>query len=442
MLKWALSWKKAVVMIKKSIFFLSSLLLVFLHTNHITAEAAGTIQIAVNKANIRSEPSNTASVIAQADRNEQFQVLQEKFGWYEVQLPGSRTGWVAGYIVGNGVPNIGDAKMGTVSADHVHVRNSPSLSAGIIGKLHKGDQVTVTSESNGWANITYRNQSAWVSRQYIQFSGEASANKSESSGANGFAYISTDQTNLRAGADTSAPVITKGSPGERYPIVGREGDWYKITLASGREAYVASWVVSSGKNTSATVNPAAKSVSQAPGLAGKTIVLDAGHGGHDPGAANDTGVSEKQLTMKTAKRLEQKLNAAGANVILTREDDQYVTLDSRASAANNSNADAFISVHYDSSTNPDANGVTAYYHHGYQYDLASNVNQTLDESLSLNNRGTRFGDYHVIRENSRPAALLELGYLSNPQEGQYVTTDSYQELVSNSIYNGLESYFE
>ena len=146
--------------------------------------------------------------------------------------------------------------------------------------------------------------------------------------------------------------------------------------------------------------------------------------------------------MQTAKRLQQKLSAAGANVILTRSDDQYVNLDSRASAANNNNADAFISIHYDSAANPEANGVTAYYHHGYQYDLASSVNEVLNSSLSLNNKGTRFGNYHVIRDNSRPATLLELGYLSNPHEGQYIVTDSYQELVSNSIYNGLQSYFK
>lgn len=425
-------------MIKRSIVFLASLFLVFLHTNHMTVEAASTIQIAVNKANIRSEPTNTASVIAQADRNEQFQVLQEKFGWYEVQLPSGRTGWVAGYIVGNGVKNIENAKKGTISADHVHVRNNPTLSANIIGKLHTGDRVSVIDEKNGWVNITYRGQNAWISQQYIRFPEKVKANKSQP-GTSGFAYISADQTNLRASAGTSAPVITKGSPGERYPIIGQEGDWYKIMLASGREAYVASWVVSSNKSTAAKAKP---DENPATGLSGKTIVLDAGHGGYDPGTANGAGISEKQLTMQTTKRLQQKLRAAGANVILTRSEDQYVNLDSRASAANSNNADAFISIHYDSSTKPDANGVTTYYHHGYQQNLASRVNQTLARSLSLANRGSRFGDYHVIRENSSPAALLELGYLSNPHEGHYVTTDSYQELVSNSIYHGLESYFD
>src|SRR5690606_34670159 len=119
----------------------------------------------------------------------------------------------------------------------------------------------------------------WISKEFIRIGGTENRNKSESPG--GFAYISTDKTNLRASADISAPVITKGSPGERYPIVGKEGDWYKITLASGREAYVASWVVSFNKanapsKTEAAIKPANKTF----GLSGKTIVLDAGHGGY------------------------------------------------------------------------------------------------------------------------------------------------------------------
>ena len=209
----------------------------YFFTYNITAKAASTIHIAVNKANIRSEPSNTANIVAKASRNEQFQVLQEKFGWYKVQLPSGGTGWIAGYIVDNGGQSIGMTKKGKITTDNVHVRSNPSLSSNIIGKLHKGDPVTVTGENNGWANVTYSNQSAWISKQFIQFGGAAQANKNESSGTGGFAYISNDQTNLRAGADTSAPVITKGSAGERYPIVGQEGDWYKITTASGREAY-------------------------------------------------------------------------------------------------------------------------------------------------------------------------------------------------------------
>ncbi len=410
-----------------------------LYINLLKAEAAeAVVQIEVLKANIRSEPANTADIIAKAERNDRFKVLQEKFGWYEIQLPNGGSGWIAGYIVGVESHHSENGKQATITSDHVHVRSHPSISANIIGKLHKGDQVTYTKEQNGWMNITYNNQSAWISKQFLRFP-ETSKQDTQSGG---FAYISTDKTNLRSGADTSAPIITKGSTGERYPIIGQEGDWYKITLASGRDAYVAGWVVSLDGNSQSQAAPTMNETNRTSGLSGKTIVLDAGHGGHDPGTANHTGVSEKQLTMQTAQRLQQKLSDAGAKVILTRSDDRYVTLDARVSSANRHNADAFISLHYDSSVNPEANGVTAYYYHGYQYDLASNVNQVLESALSLNNRGIRSGNYHVIRENTRPATLLELGYLSHPDEGQYVTSDSYQELVTNSIYNGLQSYFK
>ncbi|MFD1706144.1 N-acetylmuramoyl-L-alanine amidase [Siminovitchia sediminis] len=418
------------------------MLIVLLHIPWISADAAGgTVQVAVHKANIRSAPSDTASVVAQADRYDRLKVLQEKFGWYQVQLTNGTTGWVAGYIVSPGGTanknkDTNRGQQAQVTANDVNVRSHPSLSGAIIGKLHSGDPVTIHSESNGWVQITYQNQQAWISKQFIRFAGETNQHPSA-----GFAYISTDSTNLRARADLSAPVVTKGSAGERYPIAGQEGDWYKITLASGQTAYVASWVVSTEKTAAPAKSAGHSSSSAGTGLAGKTIVIDAGHGGYDPGTSNSAGVTEKQLTMQTAQRLKEKLKAAGANVILTRTGDYFVSLPARTSTSHSYNADAFISLHYDSSQHRSANGVTAYYYHGYQHDLARSINQVLDSSLHIKNRGTRIGNYQVIRNNNRPAALLELGYLSNPYEGRYVTTHSYQEQVANSIYHGLQSYF-
>ncbi|KAB7707412.1 SH3 domain-containing protein [Bacillus aerolatus] len=412
---------------------------------------SGTIQIAVNKANVRSEPSKTASVIAQADRNEQYQVMKEKYGWYQIQLANGKKGWVAGYIVikGSGgtqqaVKGTSSKKTGTITADNLHVRNSPSLSAGIMGKLHIGDQVTVAGTKNDWVNITYKSQDAWVNKQFIRIN-EANKLSNTQASVDGFAVILHDRTNIRSAAGVSSSVVTKGSQGERYPIIGREGDWYKITLASGRQAYVASWVVSVNGEGNASTAPSAQTTqpnaSRSTSLQGKTIVLDPGHGGKDPGATSMKGTFEKYLTMQTSQLLYQKLTKAGATVILTRSNDSYVSLPSRVSASNHLKADAFISIHYDSTYHAGANGFTTYYKHGYQETLAKSVNKELTRTLPLKDRGTRQGDYYVIRENSQPAILLELGYLSNPREGSLIVTTPYQESVTNSIYNGLNSYF-
>ena len=406
--------------------------------------ASDGIAVAVDKANIRSEPIRTAPVISQAIRNEQFAVVQEKRGWYQIRLSNGNLGWIAGYLTNNTTSkHIHHPKRtATVNGDHVHVRNGPSLSFQIIGKLQKGDELEVIGKEGDWAHVLYKGKKAWVSGQYLQFGG-----KTNESGLP-FAVITTSGTNIRSHPSTASEVVVKASEGERYPITGRVGDWYEIRTASWKEAYVARWVVETQGSNDAQlperkVNNATKvasaSVHYSDRLAGKTIVLDPGHGGFDPGTSSTGGVPEKQLTLDTTRLLEQKLRQAGANVQLTRSNDRYVSLRNRVESARQ--ADAFISIHYDSSYDSGAKGFTAYFYNGDQHELANHIHNQLDHASPLSNRGVRKGDYFVIRENSRPAALLELGYLSNPQESVFVVTPSYQDLVTNSIVKGLQSYF-
>ncbi|KMY54862.1 hypothetical protein AC623_13725 [Bacillus sp. FJAT-27231] len=432
-----------------------ALLLSLLPTVMVSAEGTHhTIEIAVNKANVRSEPSMSASLVGQAERGKQYTVLKEKYDWYQIQLANGTKGWVAGYIVKKArasfqrdeqgqVKSISTNRSATVLADDLNVRNEPSLSADVIGKLHIGDQVPVEKVQNDWVHIRYKGQAAWVSRQFVRVASndqEQAASKNEAA-ADGFAVILYDGTNLRSDASTSSSIVARGSQGERYPIHARVGDWYKISLSSGQQAFVASWVVSVNGEAGSESSSSEPTANHTPGLRGKTIILDPGHGGVDAGTTGMQGTFEKFITLKTADRLYNKLRQAGANVILTRSDDQYVSLPSRVAIARYHHADAFISLHYDSTHQVGANGFTTYYYHNNHKQLAKNVNDKLEQSLPMKNRGVRRGDYYVLRENSQPAILLELGYLSNPQEATAVVTNPYQELITNGVYNGLSSYF-
>lgn len=414
------------------------------------------VEIAVNKANVRSEPNMSASLVGQANRGKRYIVLKERYDWYQIQLDNGVKGWVAGYIVnktdassersraGNEeqAQSAGTGKSATILADGLNVRNEPSLSAGVIGKLHIGDQVPVKKIRNDWVNIRYKGQNAWVSRQFVRLSSESEQSTSHSeTAADGFAVILYNGTNLRSSASTSASVAARGSQGERYPIQARVGDWYKIGLASGQQAFVASWVVSVNGESPSENSSSEPAADRTPGLQGKTIILDPGHGGMDAGTTGMNGTFEKFITLKTADRLYNKLRQAGANVILTRSGDQYISLPSRVATAKYHHADAFISLHYDSTYHSGANGFTTYYYHSRHKQLAKDVNRNLEQNLPIKNRGVRRGDYYVLRENSRPSILLELGYLSNPKEASAVVTSPYQELITNGVYNGLSSYF-
>lgn len=312
---------------------------------------------------------------------------------------------------------------GTVTGDHVNVREQPSLNASILGKVHSGEHVRILSSQDGWIQINHENGTAWVSGQYVQTEGTR-----QSAGSDSYVRIQTEGTNLRSSPSTSASIIVKGSIGERYPVSGRSGDWIKIRLASGNEAYVASWVVSSNEKAASS-------------LEGKVIVLDPGHGGMDGGTSGSGGTNEKDVTMQTALKLADELTKSGATVKMTRTGDQFVPLPARTADAGQHMADAFISLHYDGTTNQSASGFTTYYYHDGHKKLARSVNQGLERSLPLSNRGTRTGDYFVLRENEKPAILLELGYLTNPNEESSIVSASYQSKAAAGIRDGLASYF-
>jgi N-acetylmuramoyl-L-alanine amidase len=417
------------------LFFTALLIFIFLEERHSSAKS-DIIQISVDNANVRSEPAMTASVIGSTKRNEQFQVLKEKYDWYQIQLTDGKKGWVASYIVTKGSGNSPapvnsepSSQIGTITADHVNVRDTPSLSASIIGKVNNGDQVNITSTTKGWVQIGYQNETAWVSSRFVR-----SQSAQRTASTDDFVIITNEGTNIRTSPSTSSSVIVKGTSGERYPITGREGEWYKISLVNGNEAYVASWVVSSSNNKTSSAR-------NSNSLNGKVIVLDPGHGGIDGGTTGTQGTIEKNVTLQTAERLAKKLQQEGATVVMTRSTDTYVPLPSRTNHAHYQDADVFISIHYDGSHEKSAAGFTTYYYHQSQKQLANSINNGLANSMSSKNRGIRNGDYFILRENNQPAILLELGYLTNSYEESSIVRESYQQLATNGIYNGLLSYF-
>ncbi|MEW9502335.1 N-acetylmuramoyl-L-alanine amidase family protein [Jeotgalibacillus marinus] len=175
--------------------------------------------------------------------------------------------------------------------------------------------------------------------------------------------------------------------------------------------------------------------------ASPTILIDPGHGGEDPGSIGFSEILEKDLTLETSKILFEKLKEAGVDVKLTREDDRYVSLDERVDLVETYNADALISIHFDSF--PDdrsVGGFTTFYQHKFQKGLGKSINNSLNQSLTLRDRGLKSGDLKVIREIDIPGVLLELGYISNPQEESLIHSEEFKQDVSTAIFNGIMSY--
>jgi N-acetylmuramoyl-L-alanine amidase/putative methionine-R-sulfoxide reductase with GAF domain len=210
------------------------------------------------------------------------------------------------------------------------------------------------------------------------------------------------------------------------------------------------------------------------------IVVDAGHGGWDLGTVGRQGLLEKNVVLEIAQRLGKLLESRlGADVILTRNDDNYIPLDERAGMANQSQADLFISVHANYSDLPSARGVETYYTNVFSapnakdfetrdpdrprnaaavlssaelHDkieqsrrLAASVQRSLYGTLlaqnpGLRDRGVKEASYVVLTETAMPGILAEVSFVSSPTDEQKLRSDEYREQIAEALYKGIARY--
>jgi N-acetylmuramoyl-L-alanine amidase/putative methionine-R-sulfoxide reductase with GAF domain len=217
------------------------------------------------------------------------------------------------------------------------------------------------------------------------------------------------------------------------------------------------------------------------------IVVDAGHGGWDLGTVGRRGLLEKDLVLEIAQRLGKLLESRlGADVIYTRQDDNYIPLDERAEIANQSQADLFVSVHANYSDLPSARGVETYYTNTFsapgskeagskdadshtvagsmkssitpalsQADLhdrieqsrrlAASVQRSMYGTLSVQNpglrdRGIKEAGFVVLTESSMPGILAEVSFVSSPTDEQKLRRDGYREQIAEALYKGIARY--
>lgn len=175
----------------------------------------------------------------------------------------------------------------------------------------------------------------------------------------------------------------------------------------------------------------------------KLIVIDPGHGGHDPGALGKI-LKEKDLTLNIAKKLCGLLKDLGYQVLLTRKADLYVSLADRVRVATSSEADLFISIHLNGSTNLLAAGIETFYGPFNQeaYKVAEAVHKKLLETTKAQDRSVKEGNYWVLLNNIKRAILVEAGFITNTLEETKFNSDQYQYLVAVGIAEGLNSYLQ
>ncbi|MFY4775412.1 SH3 domain-containing protein [Metabacillus sp. RGM 3146] len=422
----------------------------YLSIKQVTAAALKTAKVNASSLNVRSTPSTSGKVVMSLKKNAVVTIVKTQNGWSQVSAS-DKTGWVnAKYLTSAAVsqlppPAPAATVQKKVTATTLNLRATASASGKVLTALKKNEIVSVLKTQGTWSNVkNSKGLTGWAASQYLgsaSVPSVPSTGTSAGSGNTGTAVpasviLKTD-SNIRSGPGTASPVISTLMAGTTLQTYGSSSDWFKVKLPDGKYGWIASWLVSSGGTAPlpGTPAPAPSGV-----LAGKTIVIDAGHGGYDTGTRGRY-TYEKSLTLITSQLVVKKLQNEGANVIYTRNSDTYPTLSERAALSNKSKAGAFISIHYDSG-GPAATGIsTFYYTFAKDSLLASKVHQSVLSAVKLPDRKVSYKNLQVLRDNRYPSILIELGFLSNALEERLITTADYQDKASNGIVQGLKAYF-
>lgn len=174
-----------------------------------------------------------------------------------------------------------------------------------------------------------------------------------------------------------------------------------------------------------------------------TIVIDPGHGGKDSGTQGRSHASEKQIVLDIALELAQLLADRGVNVVMTHSTDRFIELADRAAIAERRKADLFVSIHADFSRNLDASGATVLIGRtaSEQSKRAAWKIKTALQRTGIACRKTRPQRLAVLEDHSRPAVLVECGFLSHHTEAANLNTSWYQSKIAQAIAEGISDYF-
>jgi len=321
-------------------------------------------------------------------------------------------------------------------SDSLNVRSSSSDASAIIGKLSHGTVVEVLGKNGDWLLVKTTFGQGYIHGYFTVPAGTDTPNDNVKPDAPSptsslIGKVTVASLNVRSSESDSASLIDTLKRGQEVQVVRINGYWASIKYGSKTGFVHKSFL----KLINQSSNP----------LKDRIVVVDAGHGGSDPGASAN-GLSEKNVTLDVSKRVEAKLKRAGAKVLMTRSGDSYPSLTARTEYAKKNFAEVFVSIHinagpssasgaetfYDSSTNPNALESKL---------LATYIQNNLVKKADMKDRGVKDARFQVIRNNNVAAVLVELGFVTNSNDAKKLASDKYLEIYAESVYQGLVQYY-
>jgi N-acetylmuramoyl-L-alanine amidase len=173
------------------------------------------------------------------------------------------------------------------------------------------------------------------------------------------------------------------------------------------------------------------------------VMIDPGHGGRDPGAIGIGGLRESDVVLPISKRVAAILEQNGVQAVLTRDSDYFVSLQGRVDLAQRANADLFVSIHANaiSMSRPDVNGLETYYHESGQ-GLARSIHNSVIRNVTIRDRQVRRARFYVLRRNTMPSVLVEVGFVTGAEDAAKLRTTAYQNQMADAIARGILQHLQ
>ncbi|TFE03985.1 N-acetylmuramoyl-L-alanine amidase [Jeotgalibacillus salarius] len=382
--------------------------------------------------NVRSGPGTSHGVIGVVDEGDRLNVYNVSGDWVKVDFNGKQAYLHQYYVtfldtLGDplGVPT---ATAKVTGAYELNVRSGPSSSATVVGKVKNGTTITLFGGTGDWVRIDHEGLPAFVHKGYITVDVPTPEPTSSL-----VAKATVPSLNVRAGVGTSYPVVTTLKQGDRVEVEGLDGYWAKVKTSNGTIGYINKTYLKL-INTSGHI------------LKDRVIVIDAGHGATDPGASV-SGYTEKAINLEVARRVEAKLKSVGANVKMTRTGDTFPSLQGRVDFAYKNYGEIFVSIHANAIGSSSVTGAETFYDVQYNdnttesYHLANEVQKEIVSRAGMYNRGVKTEAFYVLRNQNIPAILVELGFMTNPNDLAKLTSSKYMEIYAQAVYQGIVDYY-
>ncbi|WP_418300993.1 N-acetylmuramoyl-L-alanine amidase [Lysinibacillus fusiformis] len=400
----------------------------------------GTIQVTTDGLNIRkSKDSSTIdNIVGKTNKGSKLAVYAIEGDWLKVSFNNGYSYIYKTYAQFLDIDGktLGNAKKQVTTTQNINLYLEPTSTSNVISTIDSKVKLPVYNTVNGYYLTVVNGLPGYIvagSTEDVIVEKPSTPDPTPPLVSGDLlGRVTVDNLNIRKEANSTSPVVDKVKKGEYVQVNSVNGYWAQVTF-KGQNGYVHKSYL---KLLNQNGNP----------LKDRMIIIDPGHGGKDPGTVVGT-IEEKNIVLKVSTLVTQKLEAAGANVLMTRTGDTYPTREGRVDFSHGNYGEIFVSIHANYANNTAAQGIETYYAktpgdvYEEDIDLATFVNNQIVKNVNMKDRKVKEMKYIVIANTNIPAILVELGFLSNSEDRAKLTDDQYVELFAESIYKGILEYY-